>query len=161
MANPLKNEQELYDQIKRDGIKVPALIWDMMYRDLGECISAIEVTAYFHKIEGSCIPIDEAKKIQKHTKEIIKRVREILHLGTIDVHFDLDPILRELFTHYLSNDTNSINMIISGHLDPRDEQPVAVEYVEKIWKHAAAMRQFLDKLREATKQAVVIGEEGL
>lgn len=160
MANPLDNEQELYDQIKRDGIKVPAVIWDMMYRDLGENISAIEFTAYFHKREGSLIPIDEAKRIQNHSREIIKTVREILHLGTIDVQFDLHPIIKELFTHHLSNDTNSINMIISGHLDPRDEQPVAVEYVEKIWKHVAAMRQFLDRLQEATKQTVVIGKEG-
>jgi len=172
MANPLTNEKELYDRIRDEHIVVPLLIWDLMYHYLGDDISAItQITLSYWKYDQP-IPVEDAKKIMKHTEKITAIIKKILHYERIEAEDQkldelkdkgakLHPVIHELFFHYIGNDVHGINMIIGFHLDPVDTHPVPVEDAEKILNKTATMKQFMDRLREATQQEVrLTGEEG-
>ena len=72
----------------------------------------------------------------------------------------LDPIIHELFFHYIGNDVYGIELIVGFHLDPVDENPIPVEDAQKILNKTSTMKQFMDRLREATQQEVTILREG-
>ncbi|GEM_PF-905434 len=159
MANPLSNESEIYARIKKEGIHVPALIWYLIYRDFGEYLSFIEFSARKYKNRNLPIPVNDGKKILNYTVKIKEAVNEIFKLGDIDGNMALHPVIRELFDHYLSNDLNNLRTLIYTYLDPADEQPIPAERVQKIWEDAATIRRFLDRLREATGQSLMIKKE--
>lgn len=163
MANPLPNEQELYEKIKSENIDVHPLIWDTMYHYLGDYISAITFLAFIYAEKNEPMPVIEAKKIIDYTRKIIDVVGKILHPEKIvndgrsleqirQENMQLHPIIHEFFTHYIPNDINCINFRVSYFLDPMDEQPVPIEEVKKILDCTASMRNFLDRLREATNK---------
>ena len=163
VANPLVNEQELYGQIKNDGISVHPFIWDTMYHYLGDYISVINAIATYYLEKNEPIALEDARKILEYTRKIKTAVDKILHPQTIqnenphfekikNDHLTLHPIIKEFFMHYIGNDTHIINLCVSFYLDPLGEQPVPVKDAQKILSHTLSMRQFLDKLREATNQ---------
>jgi hypothetical protein len=185
MAKALPNEQGLYDRIKNEKITVPLWIWDLMYRYLGDDISAIAQITLSYWRYNEPIAIEAAKRILGHTKRINATVEKILHParpgpqaptsrragekigedsdgfeGLKDNDTALHPVIHELFFHYIGNDVYGINMIIGFHLDPRDTNPVPQEDAQKILNKTSTMKQFLDRLREATQQEVTMrGEE--
>ena len=170
MANPLTNEQELYDKIKSERITVPLLIWDLMYHYLGDDISAIAQITLSYLRYNEPIPASDAKKILEHTKRINATVRKILHHDKIenvnekleelkDSNAKLHPVINDLFFHYIGNDVYGISMIAGFHVDPVDEHPIPVEDARKILNKTFTMKQFMDRLREATHQEVTILEE--
>ena len=171
MANPLTNEQALYEKIKNEKITVPLIIWDLMYRYLGDEISAITQITLSCWRYNEPISINDAKKIKEHTRKINDMVRKILHHEKIQDEKEkieelknnntkLDPIIHELFFHYIGNDVYGIELIVGFHLDPVDENPIPVEDAQKILNKTSTMKQFMDRLREATQQEVTILREG-
>ena len=170
MANPLTHEKELYDRIKSEKITVPLFIWDLMYHYLGDDISAISQIALSYRRNNQPIPVDDAKKIKEHTIRINETVNKILCLEKMESaggriaelkksDTKLHPVVNELFCHYIGNDVYGINLIVGFHIDPTDESPIPVEYVQRILERTFTMKQFMDRLREATQQEVTIGEE--
>jgi len=165
MANPHPDEQVLYGKIRDEEIKVPLVIWDLIYRYLGDEISAItQITVSYHRY-NEVIPVSDAKKILEHIKKINVIIRKILHHDRIEnenekldelknYNTPLHPVINELFFHYIGNDVYGINMIVSYHLDPLDESPIPVEEAQKILNKTFTMKQFMDRLREATHQEV-------
>ena len=79
MANPLSNEQSLYERIKNENITVDPLIWDTMYHYLGDYVSAISFIALISVDTNEPVSIEDAKKILEYTEKIIETVRKILH----------------------------------------------------------------------------------
>ncbi len=161
MANPIPNETELYERIKREQIHIHPLIWDVMYHYLGDYISVINLIASFYIEQNVPMPLRDARMILAFTHRIKDVVDKILHPTTIleeDGQLDkikgknisLHPIIKEFFTHYISNDTYGINLCVSFYLDPLDEQPILVEDVKKILEYTSSMREFLERLREVT-----------
>ncbi len=167
MANPLNNEQALYDQIRDEKIIVPWVIWDLMYRYLGDEISAITQITLSYWRSNEPIPINDAAKILEHSKKINTVIRKIIHHDEIkdekerigelkDVNTKLHPILNELFFHYIGNDLYGIDLIVASYIDELDPQPVPVEMARKVLNKTASMKLFMDRLREATNQEVRI-----
>lgn len=154
MANPLVNEKALYDKIRDEKITVPLLIWDLMYRYLGDEISAITQIALSYWKYHEPIPVSDARKIKEHTKKINDTVRKILYHENTKLH----PVIHDLFFHYIGNDVYGIELIVGFHLDPADESPIPVEDARKILNKTSSMKQFMDRLREATHQEVTIPE---
>ncbi len=161
MANPLPNEIELYNRIKEEKIHIHPLIWDVMYHYLGDYISVINLVSSFYIEKNAPMSIRDARMILAFTHRIKNVVDKILHPSTIleeDTQLDkiknknisLHPIIKEFFTHYISNDTYGINLCVSFYLDPLDEQPIPVEDVKKILGYTTSMREFLERLREIT-----------
>ena len=168
MANIHPQEKELYQRIKTEQIKVDPVIWDMIYRYLGEYVTEIELAAFYFEKNQEPIPIKEAGKILEWTEKIRDIVSKILHSETVEGNMDfeklksvqpkLHKVINELFGHYVGNDVFSINMIVAESLFPGQEQPVPVEFTEKIINHTRSIRRFLDKLREATTQTISFSE---
>lgn len=167
MANPLINEKALYDKIRDEKITVPLLIWDLMYHYLGDEISAITQIALSYWRYNEPIPVTDAKKIKEHTKKINMMVKKILHHEKIEDEKEkieelkndstrLNPVIHELFFHYIGNDVYGIDLIVGYHVDPADENPIPVEDARKILNKTFTMKQFMDRLREATHQEVMM-----
>lgn len=165
MAKPLSNEQQLYDRIRAEKITVPLLIWDLMYHYLGDDISAITQIALAYGAYNEPIPVEDARKIQAHTTRINETVNKILHPEKIKIeseqlpelrnnHVKLPSIINDLFFHYIGNDVYGINLIVGFYLDPKDTQPIPAEDAKKILDKTLTMKQFMDRLREATHQEV-------
>lgn len=160
MAKPLPNEEALYQQIRREKIAVPSQIWDTMYHYLGDAISAVNLIVSFYIEKDEPVPLEDARRILKHTHLIKDAVDRVLHPERFDCTLRqartqeesaaLHPLIRDFFTHYIGNDTHMINLCTSFYLDPGDEQPIPVDDAKKILVQTLSMRKFLDRLREAT-----------
>jgi hypothetical protein len=177
MANAHREEQQMYDQIKREGIKVPLHIWDLLYSHIGDDVTAIAQIVSSYCMYNEPISVDDAKKIIEHTTKIRTVLNKILHPEKIE--FDegfngleslkkndsqLHPVVKELLTHYINNDIHGINMVTDFYLDPIDECPVPVESAQKILDKTYTIKQFMDRLSAATNQEIklitkLIGKE--
>lgn len=167
MAKPLTNEQQLYNRIRDEKITVPLLIWDLMYHYVGDDISAItQIVLTFWRVNES-IPVEDARKIKEHTVRINETVSKILHPEKItnateqlpelrNNNMKLHQVINDLFFHYIGNDVYGINLIVGFHLDPMDTHPIPVEDAQKILDKTFTMKQFMDRLREATHQEVTM-----
>ncbi|MCK5581451.1 MAG: hypothetical protein KAJ18_09290 [Candidatus Omnitrophica bacterium] len=167
MANAHPDERQIYEQIEKDQIKVPLMIWDLIYHYIGDDITAITHIAASYFKYNEPIEIPSAKKIVEHTQKIRATMDKILHPEKIEDSeaiedleklksddMKLHPIIKELFTHYLGNDVYGINMIACFHLDPLGPEPIPVENTQKILDKTRTMKQFLDRLSKATNQEV-------
>lgn len=157
LANPLRNEAELYKRIETEGIYINALVWDDLFKFLGDYITAINLICYYYINQNENIPVNDAEKILKYAKKIIDSYKGILH-GThsskggnkILNTQKLDPIIDELFSHYMGNDIHAINLCVSFYLDSKGQEPIPVEDAKKVYDKTISMSEFLHKLRKAT-----------
>jgi len=178
MANPLVNEQELFDKIANESIRVHPLIWDLMYLHIGEYLSVIDMTAYnfqkkrmdvpvvyvrrildcalkSNKIVWAILHADKATNLEEHLKDFQYVKNSADYVKTLKPEeLTLHPVIHELFTHYVSNDLNIINMISYYYLDSQDEKPMENEKIHRILTSVESMRIFLEKLKQATTQGV-------
>lgn len=161
MAKPLPNEEQLYCQIREERISVHPFVWDVMYHYLGDYISAINLIVSFALEKNEPVTLDDARRILDYTRLIKDAVDKVLHPEKISNDgallekirrgdCQLHPVIKEFFTHYVGNDTHMINLCVSFYLDPIDEQPIPLEDAQKILSYTLSMRDFLNKLREAT-----------
>jgi len=77
MANPIPNENELYEQLHNEKITISPDIWDLLYNCIGDDISAINLLCQYYLNEGQPVPAQEAKKILSYCRHIKNIVNEI------------------------------------------------------------------------------------
>ena len=83
MANPLRNEKELYEKIKKEKLTIPAPIFELLRHHLGNDLYAITIIAGSH-VSGEdkeSIPIEDGQKIIAHV-EAAKRFLDKLTEST-------------------------------------------------------------------------------
>ncbi len=157
MANPIRNEEELFKQIQEQKITVTDDIWDILYHKIGDAVSAINLLCQYYYISNEPIPVKEAEKILGHTEVIRELIHGIFTSSTenfpfpdIKENIPLHPIIIQLSTHHINNDTNSINMIVGFYTDPDFSKPIPIEDIQKILDHTRMIKEFLEKLRQVT-----------
>lgn len=170
MANPLPNEKELYARIKNEKLTVSPDIWDLLYNRIGDDISSINLLCQYYLNERQPIPVLEAKKILNYTRHIRTIINDITLTAKENFPFPefsnsipLHPILREMFTHYIGNDVYGINMIVGCYIDPADPQPIPLEDIQKIINRTRSIREFMERLRNATsyQRDIPVGKGGV
>jgi len=167
MANPLPNEKELYARIKNEKISISDDIWDLFYNRVGDDISAINLLCQYYLNEKKSIPASEAKKILNYTHHIKNMVNDVTLSSKEKFPFPefsesipLHPILREMFTHYIGNDVYGINLIVGCYVDLENPEPIPLEDVQKITNHTRTIKEFMNRLKEATSHEVdTIGQQ--
>ncbi|MBF0504408.1 MAG: hypothetical protein HQL14_04815 [Candidatus Omnitrophica bacterium] len=161
MAKPLPNEAALYKKIKDDKIAVPLFVWDAVYVLLGDQVSFINFQAGLYIEQGLPIPLNEARKMLDSVMQSMEVVHKIIYTERItsaDTRLQrikaegviLHPLIRDFFTHYLGNDLHIIGMCLQFYLDDMGPEPVALHDALLIQEATRSIRQFLDRLREAT-----------
>lgn len=157
MANPLPNEFELYERIKKESIKIGPNLLDFLYHYIGDDVTAINLLCEYHLSNEEPIPAVEAERIFVYTKDIEFIINNIITKPALSHFpfpqfkddFPLHPIIRDLFTYHFGNDIHVINLIVYDAIDPLMPEPrqVSIESIQKIIKRTTAIKQFLEKLR--------------
>lgn len=168
MANPLPEEDKFYRQIKDERITINPEIWDLLYNHIGDDLSAINLLCQYHLKDNQPIPVEEARKILQYTHHIKNLVNQItsvsqekgFYFPEIAENGPLHPVLREMFTHYIGNDVYMINLIVQDSIDPLSPEELSMESTRKILQHTHSIRDFMNRLREATSKSGCIPEEG-
>lgn len=157
MANPLSNEAELYERIKNENITVEPGIWDLIYHKVGDDVSAINLLCQYYLTIQQEIPPREAEKILAYVQNVKQIIKDITVISKENFPFPefkenipLHPVVRELFTHYVNNDLNIINLAVYDCIDPEETRPLPSGHIQKIIEHARMIRDFLERLRQAT-----------
>jgi len=157
MANPLPEEKTLYKKIKSEKISINHGIWDILYDRIGDDVTAINLICRSRLDNDEPIPAKDAKKIlhyTHHIKDIVSKVTQAKKENDYFPEFlsdgPLHPDIREMFTHYIGNDVYIINLIVGNSLDPAEKEPLAGVEIQKILSHTHTIREFMDRLREAT-----------
>lgn len=157
MANPLPNEKELYERIRNEKISINPDIWDLLYNRIGDDLTNINLLCQYYLNNNEPVPSEEAKKILRYTRHIKDINNKITVASGEDSFFPefgnslpLQPIIREMFTHYIGNDVYAINLIVACYADPIDPQAIPLEDVQKIINHTRTIREFMERLRDAT-----------
>jgi len=70
MANPLVNEQEIFETIKKENIFVHPLIWQLIDHHINNDLYMINLIIGSTVLDGETLSQENAKKILKHSKEI-------------------------------------------------------------------------------------------
>lgn len=157
MANLLTNEKELFEQIQNEHITIAPGIWDLLYNKIGDDVSAINLLCQYYFSNQQEIPPEEAEKIITYVMDVKKIIEEITTTSKENFPFPqfkenipLHPVIRELFTHYVNNDLYIITVIVGSFIDPEDTKSIPQDTIQKIIEHTRAIRDFLEKLRQAT-----------
>jgi len=163
MANPLPNEKELYQKIKKENISISPDIWDLIYNRLGDDVTAINLLCQYYLNDNAPIPTAAANKILNYTRHIKDITNKLTVLSNKDLEFPqfsgdfpLHPVLRELFTHYIGNDVYMINLIVDCSIDPRDSLQISGENIKKILYHTRSIKDFMNRLQEATSKEIAV-----
>jgi len=70
MANPMSNEQEIYERIKKERITIDPLIWQLMEHHINNDIYMVNLIIGSTVLDGVSLSEENAKKILHHTKAI-------------------------------------------------------------------------------------------
>lgn len=70
MANPLSNEQEIYERIKKERIIIHPLVWQLIGHHIGNDLYIINLIIGATILDKEPLSEENAKKILEHTKEI-------------------------------------------------------------------------------------------
>ncbi|MDD4910105.1 MAG: hypothetical protein PHR44_05445 [Candidatus Omnitrophica bacterium] len=159
MANPMPNEKECYERIEREKITIDHEIWDLFYNRIGDDITAINLLCQYYLKDNKKIPMKEAEKILSYTKNIKAVVSKIVSASDKDPHFPdfkekipMHPMVGDMFMHYIGNDIHIINMIVGDALDPMGPHPIPPDVAQKIISRTHTVKEFMDRLQEATEQ---------
>ena len=157
MANPLPNEKEVYERIKREKISIDSDIWDLLYHKIGDDVTAVNLLCEYYLARQESIPIKEAEKILVYTRDIRDIIKKITMNSPQDFPFPefkenipLHSIIRDMFTHYIGNDVHAINFMVCDTIDPIEPRPLSCEIIQKILNRTRAIREFMERLRQAT-----------
>ena len=160
MANKLPNEKELLEQLSREKVAVPSDMWNIIYSSIEDGILIIKLIVSLYQEQNKDIPVDEAKKILTNIQDISAVFRKLLNpqiIKTEDKGFmkikseskQLNPIIRDMVTHYIGNDIQALNFMIGDTID--DGIGLDKEMCEKIMRHITDMEEFLVKLKLSTE----------
>lgn len=157
MANPLNNEKELYEKIKTENITIPPVIWNFIYHRIGDDVTAINLICEYCANNSQFIPQKEAEKIVIYATDAGNIINKLALKAEQNPHFPefekdipLHPVIREMLTHYIGNDTQVINLMIGVYIDLDEPMPVPKDIIPKILNQTKSLREFMDRLRETT-----------
>lgn len=79
MANPLSDEAEIYERIKKENIKVHPLVWQLIDHYIGNDLHIIQFIVGSHVTGDNpeSIPWEHGKKIQHQCDEVKKFLRKL------------------------------------------------------------------------------------
>lgn len=74
MANPLSDEAQIFEKIKKENIKVPLLVWQLIDHYIGNDVHAMQFIVGSHIVgdDPEPIPVEHGKKILHHCNEVRK-----------------------------------------------------------------------------------------
>ncbi len=78
MSNPLPNEKEIYEQIKKEGITIHPLIWQLMEHHINNDVYMINLIIGSTVLDGESLSKEDANKVISHG-EAIKDFLDKLH----------------------------------------------------------------------------------
>ena len=86
MANPLGNENELYERIKKEKIEIHPIVWELLTHHIGNDLSIITMALDGTVLSNRPKPLDKemAQKMRDHAfniKELIYKLREATGRG--------------------------------------------------------------------------------
>lgn len=165
MANAHTNEAELFARIKNENISMHPFVWDTLYLYLGDYITGINLIASYYVEKNESATLEDSQKILMYAKKMNEVLSKLLHHEKINNENErlekiknenmvMHPVVKELVNHYIGNDINRINFIVSDYLDPLDPKPIVIEHVKRILDSSLSMSLFLDKFRKATARDV-------
>lgn len=70
MANPLPNEEEIYERIKRENIIVHPIVWQLIEHHINNDLYVINLIIGSTVLDGQPLSEEDARKILKRSKEI-------------------------------------------------------------------------------------------
>lgn len=160
MANKLPNESKLFAELNSQNVTLSKGIWDLIYNNVEDNLSIIHLLITYHLDNSNSVPVNELKKVTSHISDLFSVFRKLINpqiIKTEDKGFvklkeesqNLHPIIRELFSHYIGNDVQSVNFIVGDLVD--DNKPMDRATSEKVFKHINEMKEFLEKLKSNTE----------
>jgi len=158
VANPLSEEKELYERIRREGIAIKSDIWDFVYRRVNDNTTAIILLCQRWLENKKTMPVHEAGRILTWTKDIKNTIsaittpsKESLLFPQLQNASSLNPIVQELITHQFGNDIYAIELMVQDAIDYINPLPVPLEVLQKIIDHAQTIRGFLEKFHNTVQ----------
>lgn len=158
MANPLTEEQELYERMRSEDISIKKDVWDFMYHRVNHSINAIIFICQRRIDNQEAMPIDEAGNILAWTKDIKNATsaitapsKESPAFPQFDDGKPLNSIVQELISHQFGNDLYAIDLMLQDAIEPLSNSPVSVDVLRKIIVHARSIHDFLHKFRETVQ----------
>lgn len=88
MANPIANEREIYERIKKENIVIHPLIWQLIDHHIGNDLYMINLILGATVLDGENLSEENARKIIGHTKGIkdfLGKLSEAARPGSKDV----------------------------------------------------------------------------
>ena len=160
MANKLPNEAELFQKIHDEHLAVSSALWDLIYGGIEDKLTVIKLLLTLYLEANEAVPLNEVKKTFEHIRDVSLIFRQVIHpqiIKTEDKGFvkikeesqSLPTVIRNLLSHYVGNDIQSINFILGDCLD--DNRALEIPAVHKILCHVRAMEEFLTKLKLHTE----------
>lgn len=70
MANPLPNEKEIYEMIKKEEITIHPLIWKLLNHHIRNELYMINLIIGSTVLDGELLNDENARKVIKHSQEI-------------------------------------------------------------------------------------------
>ena len=165
MANPLSEEEKLYERISSEGITISEDTWNFIYHRVSENITAIVLICQRWLKNQEAMPIQEAERILVWTKDIKNAIsakttpaKESIVFPQFQDEIPLNSIVQDLITHQFGNDIYAIELMLQNSIDPLSPAAVPLEVVQKVIVHAQAIKDFMERLKD-TAQWKVSGEK--
>jgi len=70
MANPLPEEQEIYERIKKENIIIHPLVWELINHHIRNELHMINLIIGSTALDGEVLSEENARKVLKHSKAI-------------------------------------------------------------------------------------------
>ncbi len=70
MANPLRDEQEIYEKIKKENVVIHPLIWELIDHHISNDLYIINIIIGSTILDGQPLTEENAKSILEHSKSI-------------------------------------------------------------------------------------------
>lgn len=77
MANPMPNEAETYDKIKKEKVTIHPLVWQLIDHHINNDLYMINLIIGSTTVDGQPLSGENANKILNHTKAISDFLRKL------------------------------------------------------------------------------------
>lgn len=87
MANPLTNEREIYEKIKKENITVHPLVWELIDHHINNEVYMINLIIGSTVLDGEALSEENARKVLKHTEGIRGFLKKLSEATRTDILF--------------------------------------------------------------------------
>ncbi|MBF0533238.1 MAG: hypothetical protein HQL23_09140 [Candidatus Omnitrophica bacterium] len=160
MANKIKEEEKLYEEIERDKGFISPELWTAVYGRIEDSLMIAGLILEHYIAKGSPLPRDQGKLVMDYmaiiqqafhngiNPQIIPDEKQRFIRVERETH-QLHKNVRLLLGHYIGNDLQAINFMIGDILDS-PEREFTLEVETKIWTRVEGLKDFLNTLRSRT-----------